>query len=525
MKVKTDVLRTYQAIHTWTGICAGLFLFIGFFAGSLTMFKHELQAWLAPVPSELQQAQLVNPQVLIDKAIATYPDAMAKGFDVNVAAEIPYLSWYSQGHARGMNLDNQLTYAFVNEQGEISTITAGENKFADLLDYLHRSAGIVGEIGHDQAGVYILGIAAGLYFLALVSGVIVLLPTLAKTFFALRKEKGASRVWLDAHNLVGLVSLPFHIVIALTVFVFAFHDLLYGGLSKIYGDKPLFPMPEKSEQTYHISDLPKLDTFLTRIKAYSESHEVIHISFNGLNSASPIAAVKLVNARGIVRGPDSDYLYIQPYTYEIEYSSFPSGPDSAWGNSVAVFFSLHFGTYGGDWGRIGYFIMGLLGAFLFYSGNLLWLDKRSKKAGGQSKSTRFMAKLTLGVCYGSMLGVAITLAVGKLLSNVVGSPNELYMISYYMVFGGFLVFAFNVKTQKALSIALTSLVVSCIAIPISSLWVALSRAENLPAQTSLWVEVAALAFALAFYIAKRKTTRNLAIENKDSIWSGQSATA
>jgi len=48
MRVRADILRIYQSLHTWTGITAGLLLFIGFYAGSLTMFKHELQQWIAP---------------------------------------------------------------------------------------------------------------------------------------------------------------------------------------------------------------------------------------------------------------------------------------------------------------------------------------------------------------------------------------------------------------------------------------------------------------------------------------------
>lgn len=525
MKVKAEILRTYQALHTWTGICAGLFLFIGFFAGSLTMFKHELQAWIAPLPNEIQQAPLVHPQVLIDKAIAAHPEAMANGFDVNIADQIAYLSWYSQGAARGMNLDNQLTYAYLNPSGELVTVVAGENKFADLLDYLHRSAGIMGEIGHDQAGVYVLGIAAGLYFLALVSGVIILLPTLTKTFFALRKEKGASRVWLDAHNLVGLVSLPFHLLIALTVFVFAFHDFLYGGLSKVYGDKPLFEMPQKSEQTFHISQLPTVETTLARAKELSDAHQVIHMSFSQLNSNSPVASLKLVNPNSMVRGPDSDYLFIQPYTFEVQYSSFPSGENSVWGNTVATFFSLHFGTYGGDWGRAGYFIMGLLGAFLFYSGNLLWLDKRSKKAGGQAKSTQVMAKLTIGVCYGAMLGVAVTLALGKLLPAIVSTSNELYMMSYYTVFFGFLMFTFTVGIQRALITALRGLCFSCFAIPVISLGLMLADKQNLAVQTSFWIEGVALLFALAFHIAIKKSQKRLSVATSDSIWITQPAVA
>lgn len=46
MKVRSDVLRIYQSIHTWTGIIAGIVLFIGFYAGALTMFKGRLRLGL-----------------------------------------------------------------------------------------------------------------------------------------------------------------------------------------------------------------------------------------------------------------------------------------------------------------------------------------------------------------------------------------------------------------------------------------------------------------------------------------------
>src|SRR3546814_5880025 len=34
-------------------------------------------------------------------------------------------------------------------------------------------------------------------------------------------------MWLDLHNVLGLFSLPFHIIMALTSVVFAFHDQFY----------------------------------------------------------------------------------------------------------------------------------------------------------------------------------------------------------------------------------------------------------------------------------------------------------
>lgn len=179
-------------------------------------------------------------QALVDKALDRYSTELGKGFDLDLTNTTPVLSWYSQGSARDLHMDNKLVEVRLDPQGQLTVTESYENKFGDLIDYLHRSAGIGGEIGHDQAGVYVLGIAAVLYFLALVSGIVVLLPTLVKSFFALRRDKGPSRFWLDSHNLVGVASLPFHFIIAWTVVSFAFHDQIYGGLTMFYGERPLF---------------------------------------------------------------------------------------------------------------------------------------------------------------------------------------------------------------------------------------------------------------------------------------------
>lgn len=48
MKVRTDILRLAKELHTWVGICAGILLFICFFAGGLSMFQHDLSKWATP---------------------------------------------------------------------------------------------------------------------------------------------------------------------------------------------------------------------------------------------------------------------------------------------------------------------------------------------------------------------------------------------------------------------------------------------------------------------------------------------
>ncbi len=523
MKVRADILRIYQSLHTWTGISAGLLLFIGFYAGSLTMFKHELQQWIAPpTPGMLQSQQGAAPlaewQLLLDKSLALYSKEMAAGFELDLQQSQAVLSWYSQGSARDLHMDNKLVQLRLDEAGQLQKTEHYENQFADLIDYLHRGAGIAGEIGHDQAGVYLLGIAAVLYFLALVSGVVVLLPTLVKTFFALRKEKGASRFWLDSHNLVGIASLPFHFVIAWTVIGFAFHDLIYDGISVFYGDKALFQPPPRSSQTFDIKSLPALSQHIEAAKAYSPEHQPVKLSFMRLNSPAPALTVQMVNPNSMMRGPEADYLFMQPYTLKIQPFTFSNAKGASYSNFVLGLFSLHFGTYAGEFGRWGYFVMGLLGAFLFYSGNLLWLDKRMKKSTGPGRSCHLMAALTIGVCLGSMLAVALTMLLGKLLGPVLANVNYAYLSCYYLGFVLFLGYSFWRGAALAAYHGLLLLSLFCLLLPVATVYLAWQQAQWHTAVATMGVDGMAICFAAVFLAAARKTKKRILHSRDDGVW-------
>lgn len=75
MRVRGDILRTYQSIHTWTGIIAGLVLFIGFYAGSLTMFKEEITQWATPPSHQLPQVPKEQFDQLILQASTNFDKA------------------------------------------------------------------------------------------------------------------------------------------------------------------------------------------------------------------------------------------------------------------------------------------------------------------------------------------------------------------------------------------------------------------------------------------------------------------
>jgi hypothetical protein len=414
-----------------------------------------------------------------------------------------------------------MRHATLSEQGELITQVNLTNELGDLIDTLHRTAGIAGKVGHEDIGVIILGVAAVLYFIALVSGIIFLLPTLVKSFFALRTNKGANRFWLDSHNLVGIISFPFHVIIAITVVVFAFHDAFYGGLNLAYGDEPLFERGEKSAITYTVNQLPPMASYLERVDELTEGYSVESLAFSGLSSSRPSVGITIMNSQAMMRNSTGDFIYMNPYNFEVSFSSVQIDDEDVYTPLVASFFSLHFGGYAGDLGRWLYFAMGLLGAFLFYSGNLLWLEKRRQKQAVQTKPNRFMACLTIGVCLGSILAVVTTLLASKWFYLIGVQVNNQYLACYYLTFFAALIYSFSRGASRSAIHILYALSIACLFIPLTTLLTRILPNSALWGSepfSSLVIELVALVFSAVFYYGALKTKYRAYHGEPNSIW-------
>ncbi|ALU41966.1 PepSY-associated TM helix domain-containing protein [Pseudoalteromonas rubra] len=520
MKVRADILRTYQILHTWTGITTSLLLFIGFFAGALVMFAPEIDNWATSPEKSMPAIGDTQYDKLLPQILSKHPEA-AQNITLHFDKSMSPVSWYEQGTGRGLGLEDVKWHGSLNSQGELITQLVPVNSLSTMLDMLHRTAGIIGEVDHTQAGVFVLGVAAFLYFLALVSGLVFLLPTLTKRFQALRRDGERKRLWLDGHNLLGVASLPFHIVIAVTVTVFAFHDVFYGGLSQLYGDKPLFPRSSPSKIERHITDLPKVSEIVAKVEAHAPGYTVSQIRFNNLDKPSASASVSVVNESQLMRGALNDFVFMNPYTFEISSSSAAHSEQTIWARIVSTFFGLHFGSYGGDVVRWVYFLMGMAGACLFYSGNILWLEKRRNSGTEQSRSYHIMGALTVGVSLGALIGIASVFAANKWLSLGAFNINYAYMLVYYTTFFLVMGCSFSLGPAKTAVYGLKCLSLLCLAVPLSSVIALIFPSIGLwsPANFgTLCVEIIALMFSMIFLGIARKTRVRVSKNEPGSIW-------
>ncbi|QQP99113.1 PepSY-associated TM helix domain-containing protein [Lysobacter enzymogenes] len=520
MKIRSDIVKVYKDVHIWVGIVAGLMLFVAFYGGAITMFEKPLERWATPPARLAPPVPLARADDLVAATIAAHPQA-AKHYLVMVetAADQPArVIWREPGARRREFVDHGVSFG---PGGELQTQRLAKAPVAQLIDTLHQKVGLPLP---DPAARWIMGAVSLLYALALVSGLIVLLPTLLKDLFALRIGKNIKRLWLDVHNALGIVSLPFHLVMALTCVVFAFHDEFYDAQDKAvypqgiqWGREEAAPPPAPGATPLPAQEL------LRRVNEQLPGFRVFGFGFEQRDGRLE-AHVTGLDTRYGTRARTYASTHLDPYTGQVDPHDLP-GHMGGWDSAVNTFFMLHFGSYGGNTVRWMYLLLGLAGAMLFYTGNLLWIESRRKKDRGQgapaqTRAARALGALTVGVSLGCVAGISATLAATKWLPGRVGDLGAWHEGIYYAVFVAATAWAFaRGAARSAVELAWLCAALT-LAIPLSSLAGAcgLGGAWN-HAGAGAVIDCAALAAVPAFALIALRTRRRQQRGHADSIWS------
>jgi len=523
----------YREIHSWVGIICGLFLFIAFYAGAISMFEVPLQRWTsAPVQAQLT-TPLAKTQQLINTVNSQYPDA-AKNFTIvlDLGPDQPARMQWQQRPAGADEHDPAVNYyADLDSNGELNVRQNLPSAVAQLIDDIHQQVGLL--IEREQAMI-ITGIVALLYGVALVSGVIILLPTLVKDLFALRLGKKIKRLWLDVHNLLGVFSLPFHIVMAFTSLTFAYHDYFYGSqMASIYPDqKPAIAGPTAVPASSPTQPLLPVAAVLAKLKTIDPEFGPEQLNYR--RGRGPNAGLTLLvagnNPKHHANRARFGYANVNPYTGELIDADYMPGHQSPMMATVGGFFSLHFGSFGGNATRWLYFILGLGGAFLFYSGNLLWIEAKRKKSRTdsngqptqQSRSSKVLGSLTIGVSLGCIAGISLAIASAKLMPTFINAIPGSFSTLYYLIFFASITWALSRGTARS-AVELLYATTACTAlIPIASLLALLFGLGWNHGDSTVWVDIVAVVGVLCFLKLAAKTTARIRSAPQLSVWSAAS---
>lgn len=518
--MKTDTVRTYKTVHTWSGLAAGLLLFIAFYAGAISVFEPALARWATP-PARV--TPLAQAETLMAHTMAEHPQAKRQfTLHLGEAGDIPArLTW------RLSREDPAQFGAALNEAGGVSVATLTDKGLGQFIDDLHRSGGLSTDA---HLGATLMGIVSAVYVLALFSGIVIVLPTLVRDLFALRIGPNLKRMWMDAHNLVGIVSLPFHIVIAVTAVGFGLHDEIYDALDYVVhrGEQQKISQLEAPNATIPRNPAPAVmlapADLLTRLESYEPGFRPYAIEYRDAGTKGAAAMVWGRDERQMMRG--RGYALMSAVTGEVVSTYYLPGHQSGYGSLVSSFFALHFASFGGTPVKWGYVALGLGGAFLFYSGNLLWVESRRRRdaatggAAGQRRVAGWMAAATVGVCLGCVIGVSVAVVASKGLHGQVADIGAWRWGLYYAALLAGVGWAFARGAGRAGAELLWAAAAVTAAIPLTSLlaWVWPGAGLWVWGE-ALGVDAAAAVAAALLAVLARASARRAGAGAENSVWS------
>jgi len=496
--MKAATLKTFTVVHTWAGLIGGMALFIAFYAGALDMFHDRLDAWSDPV----RQLNAPSDPDAVDRLVAdatTRYEPTRERFFVHLPDEVvagARIEWRD-------GVGRQATSYRLDEPGGVARNVNRDahSRLADFIDELHFTLGLP-----VIPGRYLLGLICIVYGVALISGVIIHLPRLLRDLFALRTGKNRKQFWLDTHNVVGVLSLPFHIMFMITSALFTINFVAILGINFIVYQGGLTSLAESLQIAPHREETG----VATAMRPASDWLAAARARFPDMQPETMIVEHygdqhTTVTVRGAVERNllHEAVVVVDGATAEVLGAEHPSNsrPSQV---AVKLVQSLHFGDFGGDTLRWLYFTLALLGAWLFYSGNLLWLETRRKRRRSiQPWNHRLLAGLTVGVCIGCMWGISMLLLANRILP-VELDPRALWETRvYYLSFFAAVCWALWRKPLPAATELLMACAVTTALIPIFSALRAVESAGWVQPGVDIVAAAGALVFALMAWLTRR----------------------
>ncbi|GBR43904.1 PepSY-associated TM helix domain-containing protein [Neokomagataea thailandica] len=455
MVSKPEVVALYRRVHSWVGILVSLFLFIGFYAGTLTQFEEPLQNWAASSKGLPAPVPLSRLGELRDKALSENPKARA-GFTLYLSPEGAHpssMSWVlQQDRDRGPGLT---VYAGLDAQGHVVLAQRVPPQGARFLNMLHQRIGLP---LNRAWGRPVMGIVAFLYAMALVSGVVVMLPSVVRAMFNMRLGQGARRAWFDLHTVLGVFSLPFHIMIAVTALGFALVEplgmaerMLFVPVAKSVSSAEKHVLSEHDVRAKPETGLLEPAVLVDDMKREAPSFTPKEFDYFKKDGGFRVKAVG-PDATTVTRTAQGGVALLDPYDGRLISVKDVPYRQSAQFLAATAIGGFHFGRFGGWAGHVGMALMSAVGSFLFYSGNALWLAsrRRRERAAGYHEDrvgTRLLSALSTGVMFGCMAGVSAVLIAMLLVPHA-----EYYAVCervFYAVFFGCLLLASSMGGIRA----------------------------------------------------------------------------
>ncbi|MDH1255724.1 PepSY domain-containing protein [Comamonas thiooxydans] len=514
--------RQAQAwLHTWCGLWFSWLLYAVFLTGTLAVFEEPITHWMTPehhaheqaearqAGSERETASSMSQRLQWGMAYMQrqhpgadmwelWPADSQGGGDLRVY-------WFDrEGQYAAAQLDPKSGSAMDASEAPKVRQTSGGHHFVDFHYQLHAG----------QLGLWIVGIAALAMLVALVSGVITH-RRIFKDFFTFRARKG-QRSWLDMHNAVAVLTLPFQFMIAYTGIAISCATFMPAGIAAYFGSSAeavksfqvALNEPGKPQRSGQAMPVPDLESFVLRGQVLiGQPVRAVVIDYPG-DAAARIGIYGWNEADDLSKrlSPSSGMAMFSAATGELQQLRLPGGVDGGAASlAQSVIGGLHMATYGGLPLKWLYFICGLAGSAMMATGAILFMVKRRGRHQGEfgsstSKVYRMIEAANVAAIAG--LGIACVgfLWANRLLPVEISQRSRWELVVFFALWILALIHALLRSPPLAWRDQMAALAVLCLLLPLLNL---VTTGEQLAAYLldGDWESAGVELFALAVGVA------------------------
>lgn len=360
--MKTRSIRAWTWVHKWSSLISTAFLLMLCLTGLPLVFSHEIddvllgQEWAPAAPDgpRLNLDQVLA--VALDRQPGHVPAFMSFDEDrpvVNVTS-VP-----AEGPATA--------YSFqpIDQTSGAPAPPVSGHPVMEFLLQLHTDMFL------GLPGMLFLGAMGLLLIAAVVSGVVLYAPFMRRLpFGTVRATKRARTRWLDYHNLLGVVTVAWVLVVGVTGVV----NTLAVPIIAYWKDTALAELTQAYEAPVATRDWSSLDAAVQRARAALPGMTLQFVAFPGsdystdhhyavfFHGDTPVTTHLITPA--LIDARTGDLAAVAPMPWYVK--------------ALSLSQPLHFGDYGGLALKVLWAILDVITIFVLASGLYLWLGKRKR---------------------------------------------------------------------------------------------------------------------------------------------------
>ncbi|MEX0740776.1 MAG: PepSY-associated TM helix domain-containing protein [Pseudohongiella sp.] len=416
---KAGFRQTMTWLHTWVGLTFIWLLFFVFVTGTAGYFDTEIDRWMQP---ELPPAQIGvdasdSVPVLLNHARLVAPGAEQWFLSLPVDRNQPYASLFWRGADPEQGAQQTSGNALIDLR-DGAVLQARDTGGGQLLYQMHWRLHYLSRNYSD----WIITLATMFMFVAIIAGVIIH-KRIFRDFFTFRPGKG-QRSWLDAHNLLSVAALPFHLMITysgLLFMGFSFMPLVYsayygtdnGARGEFFAE--VFDPPGLTAAAGEAAPLVSLALVVAEAEQHWGENRVRSLDIRHPGDANARIFVHenaeqtVANSEGLLVFDGSNGSLIH---------ALPSATSTT-KRIRDVSLGLHEGLFAAPVLRWLYFFSGVLGTGMVATGMVMWTVKRREQAVRTrvppSAGLLLVEKLNVGTIAGLFVGIAAYFWANRLL--------------------------------------------------------------------------------------------------------------